>query len=169
MSNVSEGIAPEHIDRVHKLVHPVSTLIVGVVETLFFLAITIISNVFRNPTTTIWTTLEFLAFALLGAVIIDAYLRDRHEVSEDGMSYARLFGGRDNLKWPDVISVRYSRYCQWFVVRTKDGQVARIHLMLRGISDFCRLVLSHVPRTAIDSSALSSLQAVVTGDTRPLT
>jgi hypothetical protein len=75
------------------------------------------------------------------------------------MSYARLLGGREGLKWSDVVSIRYNRYCHWFVVRTNADQVARVSLMLRGIPDFSRLVLSHVQRTAIDPNALPILES----------
>lgn len=43
--------------------HPISTLVIGVVGAAFFFGIAIISNTIgKNATTTIWTTILFLAF-----------------------------------------------------------------------------------------------------------
>jgi hypothetical protein len=48
------------------LTHPISTLVIGVVGVVFFGGIAVISNtVGKNSTTTVWTTLGFLAFALV--------------------------------------------------------------------------------------------------------
>ena len=50
------------------LIHPKSTLIIGLVGFAFFSGIAVLSNVYRNETTTLFTTVIFLSFALLSAL-----------------------------------------------------------------------------------------------------
>jgi hypothetical protein len=82
-----------------RLVHPPSTLIIGLVGLLFFAGLAIISNIFSNKTTTWWTTTIFIGFALLSLPMVADYFLARHEISEDGLSYGRLTGPRGYLKW----------------------------------------------------------------------
>src|SRR5689334_92168 len=56
-----------------RLVHPPSTLIIGIVVFLFFAGIAIVSNVFPNRTVTWWTTAVFAGFALLSLAMVAAY------------------------------------------------------------------------------------------------
>jgi hypothetical protein len=60
--------ARPHSDS-QRLVHPPSTLIIGVVVFLFFAGIAIISNIFPNKTVTWWTTAVFVGFALLSLLM----------------------------------------------------------------------------------------------------
>jgi hypothetical protein len=64
------------------LVHPPSTLIIGVVVFLFFAGIATISNVFANKTVTWWTTAVFVGFALLSLAMVADYFLGHHQVSE---------------------------------------------------------------------------------------
>ena len=52
----------------------------------------ILSNVYRNKTTTWWTTAIFVGFALLSVPMITDYFIGRHRVSEDGLAYRNFFG-----------------------------------------------------------------------------
>ena len=82
-----------------RLVHPPSTLIIGVVVFLFFAGIAIISNVFPNKTVTWWRTGVFVGFALLSLGMVAAYCLGHHQVSGEGLSYGRLTGRRVYLEW----------------------------------------------------------------------
>ena len=62
------------------LSHPRSTLIMGLVCFIFFAAAAILSNVFRNHTTTWWTTSIFVGFALVSLPMITDYFIARHKV-----------------------------------------------------------------------------------------
>jgi hypothetical protein len=145
------------------LVHPPSTLIVGVVGFAFFFGIAIVSNVFRNKTTTWWTTAIFVGFALMSAVVMINYFVAKHELSDEGLSYSKLLGAKRSLRWSDVRAVRYAPAMKWFRLETRSGEVARISVMLMGLPEFARLLLERVPGDAVDSDTRQVLQATAEG------
>jgi hypothetical protein len=145
------------------LVHPPSTLIVGVVGFAFFFGIAVVSNVFRNKTTTWWTTAIFVGFALLSAVVVVNYFMARHEVSEEGLSYRTLLGSQKSLRWSDVRAVSYAPAMKWFRLETRSGDVARISVMLMGLPEFARLLLQLAPEEAVDPDTRQVLQATAEG------
>ena len=69
---------------------------------LFFAGIAVISNVYANATTTWLTTTVFVGFALLALPIVGDYFAARHEVSEEGLRYGRLFGAGGQIRWADL-------------------------------------------------------------------
>ena len=129
----------------------------------FFAGIAVISNVYSNETTTVWTTSIFLGFAILSLLMIADYFQARHEVSDEGMNYGRLTGTRGILKWSEVANVRYAPGIKWFRLETRSGEVARVSAMLVGLPEFARLVLAHAPPGAIDGNTLPVLQATAAG------
>ena len=151
-----------------RLVHPKSILILGVITFVFFAGIAIVSNAIPNETTTWWTTAIFVGFALLSIPLIAEYFRVRHEVSEEGLSYGRLFRRRGYLKWSDLRSVTYAPTMKWFRLETHAGEVARISAMLIGLPEFARLLLAHAQRGAIDAQTLPILEATAAGDPPPV-
>src|SRR5712691_8582955 len=70
-----------------RLVHPISTLVIGLVCLVLFAGAAIVSNVFPNPTVTWWTTSIFVGFALLSVLVLSAFFLEDHEVSEDGLAF----------------------------------------------------------------------------------
>jgi hypothetical protein len=147
-----------------RLVHPATTLIIGLVVFLFFAGIAVISNVFANKTTTWWTTSTFVGFALLALPILADYFLARHEVSEQGLSYGRLTGPRGYLRWSDLRRVRYAPVMKWFVLETRSGDVARISAMLMGLPEFARLLLAHAPAGTIEAETRPVLEATAAGN-----
>jgi len=147
-----------------RLVHPPSTLVIGLVCFLFFAAIAALSNVFANKTTTWWTTTIFVGFALLSMALIADYFLARHELSEEGMSYGRLFGPRRYLKWSDLRFVRFAPAMKWFRLETRSGDVARISAMLMGLPEFARVILARAPMETIEPATLPILQATAAGN-----
>jgi hypothetical protein len=144
--------------------HPPSTLILGLVCFGFFAGIAIVSNVYRNSTTTWWTTATFVGFALLSSLMIVDYVMARHEVSDEGLAYrSLLIGTRKYLRWSDLRSVRYAPGMKWFRLETRAGGVARISVMLMGLPEFARLLLEHAPGDAVEAGARPVLQATAEG------
>ncbi len=136
------------------LAHPVSTLVIGLIGVLFFGGIAVISNtVGKNKTTTVWTTLAFVAFALASVPMIMDYLFARHRVSERGMDCGRMFGQRGSFVWSEVKRVRYASVMKWFAIDLRSGSTVRISAMLMGLPEFAHMLLLHVPRSAIDDEA----------------
>jgi hypothetical protein len=152
----------------NRLVHPMSTLIIGIVCFVFFAGIAIISNVFPNETVTWWTTTLFVGFAALAVPMIADYFLSRHEVSERGLSYGRLLGLRGTMTWSELRTVRYAPVMKWFRLEDRSGQVARISAMLLGLPQFARLLLKHSPPDTIDDNTRSILEATANGEPPPV-
>jgi hypothetical protein len=105
----------------------------------FFAGIAVISNVYANATTTWLTTTVFVGFALLALPIVGDYFAARHEVSEEGLRYGRLFGSGGQIRWADLKSVRFSAAMKWFRLESQSGTVVRISVMLMGLPVFAQL------------------------------
>jgi len=151
-----------------RLVHPPSTLIIGLVGFLFFAGIAVVSNVFPNKTVTWWTTAIFVGFAVLSLPMIADYFLARHELSEKGLSYGSMTGRRGYFEWLEVRRIRYAPAMKWFRLETRSGHVARISAMLVGLPEFARLVLAHVPPEAIEPETLPILEATAAGNPPPV-
>jgi len=147
-----------------RLQHPISTLIVGLTGFLFFAAIAVVSNVFANATTSWKTTTVFVGFALLALPILGDYFAARHEVSEEGLRYGRLFTSGGYMRWTDLKSIRFSDAMKWFRLESQSGSVVRLSVMLMGLPTFAQLLLAHVPRQSIEKNTLPVLQATAEGN-----
>jgi len=150
--------------EVRRLVHPASTLIIGVIAFTFFAGIAVVSNVFANSTTTWWTTATFTGFALFSLVLIADYFFARHVVSEAGLSYGRFLGSRGYLRWTEVSQVKYAQGMKWFRLQTHSGSVVRVSAMLVGLPEFAKVLLAHTSPGAIDRETLAILEATASGN-----
>jgi hypothetical protein len=154
---------PRPASDARRLVHPPSTLIIGLTVFTLFAAIAVVSNVYANRTTTWLTTTVFLGFAGLALWLVVDYFTARHEVSDAGMRHGSVTGRRD-IEWAEVSSVQYSPAMKWFRLETRSGRVARVSAMLVGLPEFARLLLAHVPGRAIEAQTLPVLEATAAGD-----
>ncbi|MEM6916604.1 MAG: hypothetical protein AAF491_08580, partial [Verrucomicrobiota bacterium] len=84
-------------EQSNQLRHPFSLHILGSIGFLFFAALTVISNVIPNDTTTWWTTSIFAGFAVMSLYFLLDYFRARHEWTNSGVFCARLFMPRQHL------------------------------------------------------------------------
>jgi hypothetical protein len=142
---------------------PIAILIIGLTCFLVFSAGAIVSNFFSNQTTTWWATVIFLGFALLGLYLVASYFLERHEVSEHGLTFGRVFRKQGHLNWTEVCSVRYSRKMNYFRLETHMGSVARISLLLMGLPEFATLVLANIPLETIETGTVPVLEAIANG------
>ena len=161
-------LRPRSSSSLHRLHHPASTLVVGLVCFVFFAGIAILSNVYSNKTTTWWTTAIFVGFAVMAVPVVADYFFSRHELSDEGLRYGGLFGKRGYLRWSELRVVRYAPVMKWFRLETKTGKVARISAMLVGLPEFARLVLRHSPPDTIEQGALPVLRATAEGNPPPI-
>lgn len=146
-----------------RLAHPPSTLMIGLTVFGLFSGIAVVSNVYANKTTTVFTTAVFLGFAALALWMVADYFVARHQVSDEGMSHGSLMGRRD-FRWAEVASVRYAPAMKWFRLETRSGRVARVSAMLVGLPEFARLLLAKVPPGAIEPQTLPVLEATASGE-----
>jgi len=139
-------------------------LVAGVVTSVFFLGVAVISNtVGKNETTTLGTTLFFVGCGLLGLVFVYDYFVERYFISEEGMVYRSFYGlgPRRFLSWDEVRSVDYSTWSQWFVVKTDAGAKAHVSVLMTNLPAFTHAVLSHVPHEAISSRAKEMFRIIL--------
>ena len=131
---------------------------------IFFGGIALISNTIgKNSTTTIWTTLAFLAFAALSALMIADYVFGTHRVSEAGVDHGGMLGRRRAFAWSDVKRVRYSQTMKWFAITLHSGPTVRFSTMLMGLPELARLLLAHTPKSAIDEGTYEILLETARG------
>ena len=147
-----------------KLVHPLGTLIFGLVTFGFFAALAICSIVLFAGETAVWlVTPIFLCLALLCASNVIAFFTDKQQVSADGLQFTPFFRGPVTLLWRDVKSVRYVHRLRWFRIEGPFGSVARISVMLTGLPEFARLLLNAVPERVIEPAAAQILKETAAG------
>ena len=156
-------LKPRPASEARRLVPAVGGLVAGLVGFVFFAGIAILSNVYRNKTTTVWTTTFFVGFALVCLVIVVDYFLGRHVVSDSGIEFARLTWTRGRLYWMELKSVRYAPGMKWFRLESRTGEVARISAMCMGLPEFARLVLAHAPADAIEPETRAILEATAAG------
>jgi hypothetical protein len=147
----------------HRLVHPPSTLIAGLVCLALFAGIAVVSNVFPNKTTTWWTTAVFVFFALLSLPMVSGFFLEQHEVSEEGLAGRTFAGVRRQVRWSELRAVRYAAAMKWFRLETHSGRVARVSVMLKGLPEFARLLLEHAPQATADAETLEVLRNTAAG------
>jgi Domain of unknown function (DUF4034) len=151
-------------ERAGWLQHPPSTLSLGLLVLVFFLAIAVLARVYDNGTGGPMISALFAGFGVLALLLLLEYYRVRHQLTADGLNFGRLLGPRGALRWRDVTRITYSRGMRWFRIETGAGEVARISAMLTGLPEFARAVLEQVPGYAIDDGAREVLQACAQGE-----
>jgi hypothetical protein len=155
--------APRPQEDEGKLVHPASTLVLGLVCGGFFLSIAVLCLLFPGKTGSPALSLFFIGFALLGVPLLLDYRNARHTLLADGMQFGRMLGGKGVLRWSAVRRLRYSQSAKWFRIDLADGGVVRVSAMLMGLPGFARAALSQVSATAIDSETRTVLEATAAG------
>jgi hypothetical protein len=145
---------------------PALTLVTGAGCFLIFAAITVISNLFPNPTVTAWTTTTFVVFASLGALIFVGALVERHSISAEGVSSRTMFGIGKVATWAEISKAGYNPGMQWFYLRTTGGKVLRLSAMLVGLPKFAEMSLAHLPPSAVDPELRSLLRLIAEGQTQ---
>lgn len=96
-------LKPRHKEELGTLRHPKTTLTMGVLCSVFFAALTVLSGLSADW----WVTAFFAGFAAMSTSMILDYFMARHRVTEDGMAYRKLLGKTGFLRWSDLKKVRY--------------------------------------------------------------
>jgi len=147
-----------------RLVHPRSTLIIGLTGSLLFGGVALASALWPGKTGSLGISLAFLGFAALGVPLILDYRNARHTLTEDGLHYGRMWGGGGTLRWREVRQLGYSAAWKWFRLEGPGEQVVRISAMLQGLPEFARAALAQVPAAAIDPQTRTVLEATAQGN-----
>lgn len=141
------------------LVYPKSILIVYVISFIFWTAIVIFSNVFRNETTTWLTTTLFAGLALLCLWLTLEVILTHFEVSAEGLLGRKLTGQKVILKWEEIKSIRFELYKGQFRLESNNGLVMRISVGLMGLEVFAQHALKFCPAEAIDRRTRIALES----------
>jgi len=154
---------PESESR--KLVYPPAYFSLGAGVFLFFAFLAIVSFLdLPDPKEGHFVSWLFAgAAALLGLPFILTYFFSHHEVSEEGMSFGRMFGKREALKWSEVVRVEYSAGLERFDIETRSREIFHVDSQLVGLPEFARLVLAHVSQFSIELHTLPILKATADG------
>lgn len=147
-----------------RLVHPKSTLIIGVVGTVFFVMLAVLAAVFPGKTGSLAVSAAFAGFAALNALLLLEYRNARHELLPDGMRFGGLLRRGGTLRWSELRRISYSESMKWFVLELGDGRLVRISVMVTGLPEFARAVLAQVPPAAIDAATRAVLERTAAGD-----
>jgi hypothetical protein len=143
--------------------YPRGTLVVGVVCSVFFLSLALLSILFPGKDGSPTISLVFVGFAFLGAPLIVEYYRVVHYLEKGGIRYSSLISSPGFLPWSDIKSVRYAPSLKWFRIEGRDGRIIRVSVMLMGLPEFARAVLSAVSESRIEPAARSLLERTAEG------
>lgn len=141
----------------NRLALPLYVFIAGLTDFVLFAAFALVSNLFPNGTESLETTLIFVAFALLGLLLVYAYFVERYSYDADKIQYRTFTGKKIIIGWNEIECVTYKAGMQWFVIEY-GGKKSYFALMLKGIKGFARMILKHSGKYQIDPKTLSMLE-----------
>ncbi|TAL29663.1 MAG: hypothetical protein EPN97_13170 [Alphaproteobacteria bacterium] len=149
---------------------PKLMLILGIICTVFFVALAILSQIFPdkdasglpgkpNPVYAYW----FLGFASLGLPVIANHFRERHRIEPEELHY-RTLTKEGVLWWRGVTKIRYSAAMKWFRLEGANGEVVRISVSLTGLPEFARVALEKIPPESFDAFTRKVLAETAAGN-----
>lgn len=150
-------------DQLGRLVHPVSTLVIGVLVTVMLLGLGLAILMFE-PQASAWLPIAVILLSLTSLPLIAAYFLEEHEVTAGHLRYATFYGTKGQMAWKDVTSVSYSPAWKWFTLTDKSGNTARISVMVLGLPELAKAILEHVPETNLAQGLRETLVATVSGN-----
>lgn len=138
------------------LVHPPTTLIIGVVGTAFFGSLAVVSASFVEADEW-WVPFVFMGFVPISAAMLVEAVRVRHELTDAGIAYQGLLRRYELIRWNEIASARWSPTMKWLVVTTSDGRVMRFSAMLNGLESLARSLVARVPALHVDEETARML------------
>lgn len=152
--------SPRPVAEAHILCYPRTVRVIGVVATLFFCSLVILSNVYANETSTWLTTGIFSGFAIMSLYIVLASYYERYELTDEGIIYRTVRKRRGLLAWRDVVEVGYSNWLSAFKLQSHTGKTINLSIMLMGMDVFARHALERIP-FAMNEEIRTMLEALV--------
>lgn len=146
------------------LVHPTSTLVVGVVCSGFFMLLAVLCLIFPGKDGGPLISVFFMAFSTLGLLMIAEYTRSRHRVEPEGLRYHTFMGRAGLVRWIDISRVTFSPGGQWFVVEGSAGEKVRLSTMLMGLPELARVILQQVEPDRIDPGSREIIEETAAGN-----
>lgn len=138
------------------LVHPATTLIIGIVGIAFFGILSVVSAYYMDADEW-WVPVGFMGFVLVGAVTLGEAVRVRHELTDTGIAYQGLLRRYEQIHWNEIVYAHWSPTMKWLVVATIDGRVMRFSGMLNGLESLARTLAVRVPGLSVDEGTAQML------------
>jgi hypothetical protein len=154
---------PRKIQDTFILKYPFIEFLSGVIGLCFFLPITVLSIVYPNNTGSVWTTILFLGFDSLCAIVIVRYIRVRHHIEPEGLAYQTFLGKRGFLRWEDVAQIRYTKWIRRFRIEGQNGEVISLSIKLMPLSAFANAALFDFPMKRMDPDTVDKLEQIAAG------
>ena len=139
-------------------------LALGLVCTLVFLGFALLALYSGSSNADkIKLSLAFIAFSMLGWVLVAGYFIESHEVDSEGIRYRSTFGRRGFVAWSHVSAVGYSHLWKWFILRG-GGKTIRFSAYLTGLPELARALAQYAPDAVTDAQAKEVLTATAAGN-----
>lgn len=150
-------------EAANELAPPPAVLAIGTAGTLVMCGGPVLAVLQPDPQLPVFAFIVLASFVLLPGAMIAAYFFGRRRVSDEGMDFGRMLGGRVSFRWTEVRGVSYGRMGSWFLVELQSGRVLRVSSGLMGLESFAGQVLRHVPAARIEKHTLSLLEQTSRG------
>lgn len=142
---------------------PKLIFIIGLIDFLIFTGFAVYFSFFNNQENSLSVILVFLAFALLGLVLIYFYFVHQFTYDEEKFIYRKFYLKKINIKWEDISSIKYSTSMQYFKIICTDGTKAYLDIALRGFKPFAKKLLSSVDHSKMDPATVDTLYKIKDG------
>jgi hypothetical protein len=149
--------APKDRPGAVTLVHSISTLLIGVVCTVFFAALAVLSSIYGNDSADRRASYVFVGLVVLGLSVIVEAVRVRHGLTDAGIAYRGLWHTYDRVQWTDLAAAHWSPTMKWLRLTTTDGTVLRFSGMLKGLNVLAGYLAERVPRLEMDDQTAMML------------
>ena len=160
-----DRLRPRRADQPLRLVNPPSVLILGLVVSLFFITLFLLSSVFyRNETSTWWVAAIFLTFAAGGLWMVLSWAVERVDVSPARIVRRTALGTRQSVQWADIERVTWASGMKWFRIQGEDGSCVRVSASLTALPEFAQAVLRLARSAQMDEHTREVLEATARGD-----
>lgn len=147
-----------------ELRHPVAILILGVITTIAFLGFALMAFLTSQSPVEWWVYAIFVGLAALGGYLVAEYFVLRFHVDDAGIRWSTLFLGKGEARWTDIRRVTFSPSMKWFRLETSTGRVLRISVMLTGLPELARLLVTRLPHEVIEKKTLAILKDATIGN-----
>jgi len=130
---------------------PLYVLVSGIVCFLLFMVLLVGSLVFPNGTESIFTTVGFSFFSLLGLLLIYTYFVQKMTFTNTEIHYTRFNGKKVRISFSSITRVSYQTSMQWIVIEYNNSEKSYFSTILKGIRPFSKMLLQNINNDKIDS------------------
>ncbi len=143
---------------------PFYLLLIGIVSFLFFTLFLVRSLFFPNGTESVFSTVVFSFFSLLGLILIYTYFIHKMSFTTTEILYRRFTGKKVTISFSSINCVSYQANMQWIVLEYGNSKKSYFPIVLKGIRPFSTMILQNINSDKIDSVAQDVLKQLKDGE-----